>query len=98
MDLGQEPPPLSEMPLEFEDFPTIVHTSLEIFNNLPDTYVSRMEAPPLYTGKDLSSLPVMYELHYVTDLEDKRMVLEFINLFDIQARKDLNKPRPKAGK
>lgn len=91
VDLGQEPPPMSDCPADFEDFPQIVHTSFDIFNLLPDEYIPKMEGAPFYKGKDLSVLPMLFKLHFVDSAEDQLMVLDFISMLDIKAKKDLNK-------
>lgn len=95
IDLGVEPPGLDEMPLAIEDFPSIVHTAFDIFNQLPDEYIPRMDAPPFYSGKNLECLEMMFNLHYISSVEEKRLLIELINILDLQARKDLNKARPR---
>jgi hypothetical protein len=94
MELGQIPPSLSDCPLDFNDFPSIVHTSFEIFNQLPDKFLPRAEGgTPYYSGKEMTALPMLLDMHIITDTVDKLLVLEFINMLDIRAKKDLNKPR-----
>lgn len=92
-ELGQEAPPLSECPLELDDFPPIVHSSFDIFNQLPDEYIPRMDAAPFYSGKNLSVLPLLYDLFLITDNTDKLLVLEIINILDGIAKKELNRKK-----
>lgn len=92
-ELGGEIPSLEEMPLDITDFPDIIHIAFDIFNQLPDEYIPRMDAPPFYNGKNLECLELMFSLHYITCTEEKRILLELINTLDSQAKRDLNKRR-----
>lgn len=74
------------MPLDLQDFPPIVATSIELFNRLPDRYCST-ECGPLYTGKDINSLPILYDLFYVDNKKTKRLVLQIIQHLDSKATK-----------
>lgn len=75
-----EPNP-KEMPLDISDFPQIVRDSIDVFNRLPDRFVST-DLGPLYTGKDLASLPVLYEYIGTTDPQDKKLILEIVQHLD----------------
>lgn len=83
----QEIEPLAnEMPLCLEDFPSIVPASLDIFNRLPDRLVST-ELGPLYTGKDLSSIPVLFEYADIINSRDKKLIIEIVQHLDQKAVK-----------
>lgn len=79
-------PKISEMPIDIEDFPQTVRDALDMFNRLPDTYVST-DMGPLYTGKNLASLPIFYDYAYVTHQEDKNLILDIIQHLDSKAVK-----------
>ena len=93
MDLNQDPPPMSDCPVDFDDFPGIVHTSFDIFNQLPDEYIPRMDAAPFYSGKNLNILPLLYDLHFISEPNEKLLVLELLNILDIFAKKELNRKK-----
>lgn len=82
--MGHEPDP-SQIPYELDDFPQIVQVALMIYNNLRDTYIPG--EMPHYIGKDLSALPILFGIHYVTDTDEQKTVLDVINIFDTAAVK-----------
>lgn len=75
-----------EMPIGLEDFPDIVRTSLDIFNRLPDRLITT-ELGPLYTGKDMTSIPVFFEYADITLQKDKKLVIEIVQHLDQKAVK-----------
>lgn len=77
-------PDPKEMPLDINDFPQIVRDSIEIFNRLPDRFTTT-DLGPLYTGKDIAALPVLYEHLSATDPEDKKLILEIVQHLDQKA-------------
>lgn len=88
------------MPLDISDFPVIVHISINIYNRLGDRYLpGGLDTPPLFIGKDLSSLGVILDIFEISDPDDKRLVLDFIQIMDTQAVKQalskLKKPKKK---
>ncbi len=92
--MGDEPD-MSKIPPDFSSFPAYVQVSIEIFNSLPDTYSGGMS--PVYTGKNLSSLPVLFELFLIA--EDERLqVFEVSRFLDHRARKQAMKAAEKANK
>lgn len=93
IELGQPPQPMSDCPASLEDFPSLVHTSLEIFGNLGDVYIPRMEGAPYFQGKDKSNIDILFRLHYIEDTEEQLIVLSLLNLLEARAKKDLNKTK-----
>lgn len=91
--MGDEPD-MNKIPPDFNSFPVYVQVSLEIFNSLPDTYSGGMS--PVYTGKNLSSLPILFELYLVED--EKMRIFEVIRFLDNRARKQAIKEAEKANK
>lgn len=92
---GTEPDP-NKMPLELDDFPPIVALGVTLFNQLRDTYIPG--EIPHYSGKDLSALPVLFDIFDVTSSTDKQFLLRIINILDAEAveaarRKTKKKPR-----
>lgn len=82
--------------VELQDFPEIVQIALTIYNNLSDNYIPG--DLPMYTGKDKSSLSIMFEIHNITE-DKKEFILQIINIFDTHAveasRKKIEKLRTK---
>jgi len=91
--MGDEPD-MNKLPPEFSDFPSYVQVSIELFNSLPDTYSGGMST--VYTGKNLSSLPVLFDLFNITD--EKLKVFEVIRFLDHRARTQAHKQAEKASK
>ena len=91
IELGQEPQPLSDCPADLEDFPSIIHTAIDIFNNLSDIYIPRMEGNPYYQGKDKSSIDILFRLHYIEDPEEQLTIIGILNVLDARAKKDINR-------
>lgn len=69
--------------VETQDFPEIVRTAMDIYNNLSDNYVPG--EIPVFIGKDKTSLPIFLDLHEITSNEMKVFILQIINIFDSQA-------------
>lgn len=76
---------LDTIPPDYMDFPSYVHTAIQIFNALPDNYTSTMESV-LYIGKDYSALPILFELYLVDDC-DKMLVFTVVQFLDSRARR-----------
>ncbi len=74
------------MPIDIEDFPQIVRDALEIFNRLPDTYVST-DLGPLYTGKNLGTINVFFDHVYLENRKDRALALEIVQHLDQKAVK-----------
>lgn len=88
---------MDKMPPDYHDFPSYIHTALNVFNALPDNFSGGMH--PIYVGKDLASLSQLFELFEV-DKPDRLMVFEVIQFLDGRARKqairEAKKNAPKA--
>ena len=67
-------------PPEIEDFPSIVHIAMEIYNSLGDKVFPDVG----FTGKDFTNLLLMYELHCIEDILDKDYIMELLLLLDTQ--------------
>lgn len=80
-----DPVDWEKIPPDYMDFPSYVHSAINIFNSLPDNYTSTMEKI-IYTGKDYASLPVLFEL-YQTPQDDKLLIFDVIQFLDSRARK-----------
>lgn len=80
--LGHEPD-MEAMPLDLEDFPPIVSLGLTIFNKLSDRYIPG--EIPVYSGKDLTALPVLFDIFEVTSQIEKEFILNVINILDKEA-------------
>tara|TARA_B110000908_G_scaffold169268_1_gene226038 strand:- start:1366 stop:1728 length:363 start_codon:yes stop_codon:yes gene_type:complete len=91
---GDTPDP-EKMPPEYSSFPSYVHVAMEIFNALPDLFSGGMS--PIYTGKAISSLPVLYDL-YMVDNHMKMKTFNVIRFLDSRARKQAVKEAEKANK
>lgn len=77
-------PDEEKMPPDLDDFPDYMIMGLDIFNCLPDTYSGGME--PIYTGKDLSALPTLYDIFGI-EKEEKMRIFKVIQFLDTRARK-----------
>jgi hypothetical protein len=91
--MGDEPD-INKLPPAFESFPSYVQIALEIFNALPDTYSGGMS--PVYTGKNLAALNILFELYLVKD--ESMKVFDVIRFLDNRARKQAIKEAEKANK
>ena len=80
--LGIKPDPKA-MPVELEDFPPIVSTSMNIYNSLIDCFIPGDF--PIFIGKDKSALGVLFDIYGITDPIEKEFVLHIINIFDSKA-------------
>lgn len=80
--MGHDPDP-KVMPLELDDFPEIVTLTLHIYNSLRDTYIPG--EIPTYNGKDLSALPVLFDVFDITSKTDKQFIFRLLNIFDTEA-------------
>ncbi len=74
--LGKEPLP-EEIPSEFEDFPHVVQTAMNIHAILPDKWEGFSGT---YMGKDYILLPYLADEVYA--VENKAQLVQFITLID----------------
>ena len=93
--LGDEPDP-DKIPPDYDSFPSYVHTGMEIFNALTDTYTGGMQ--PVYSGKNLSALPVLFDLYLIDDKEDRMDIFDIVRFLDNRARKQAMDEAKKAAK
>jgi hypothetical protein len=88
----------NKCPPDIEDFPDYVHDALTLFNCLPDTYISTMDSP-IYSGKDITALPVLFNVYSIRDCHYHRLlVFETIQFLDGRAREQALSERKKKGK
>ena len=66
-------------PPEMQDFPDIIITAIEIYNNLGD----RVYPDIGFIGKDFTNLSIMFELHYIIE-EEKDYLMELLLLLDTE--------------
>jgi hypothetical protein len=92
--MGDEPD-MNKMPPDYGDFPSYVHTAMEIFNSLPDTYSGGMSS--VYAGKNISALPVLFEIFEVSN-HNKMKIFEVVSFLDNRARKQAIKAAERAAK
>lgn len=82
-EMNGEKPDLDKLPPLYRELPWYVKDAMDIFNSLPDTYTSGMT--PLYIGKDLSSLEVMFNL-YDIDSDYRMLAFKVIRFLDSRAK------------
>ena len=93
--LGDEPDP-NKIPPDYNSFPPYVHTGIDIFNSLPDTYSGGMS--PVYAGKNFSSLTALFDIFQVDSRSERMQVFEVIRFLDTRARKQAIREAEKAAK
>jgi hypothetical protein len=81
-ETGEEPD-YHKMPPDFEDFPYAVHVAFDLYNKLPDRYLSGMST--LFIGKDYGSLETFFNIYEVPHA-DRKLVMDVILYIDSQAR------------
>lgn len=64
-------------PPDLEDFPDIILTAIEIYNNLGD----RVYPDIGFIGKDFTNLPLMFKLHYIIE-EEEDYLMDLLLLLD----------------
>jgi hypothetical protein len=82
-------PDIGIIPMDFSDFPEIVHTSFEIYNNLEDRFqYINMETPAIFIGKEKSILKFLLEDIYLINTQyEKKLILDILNIIDKHAVK-----------
>jgi hypothetical protein len=95
--MGDEPD-LDKIPPDFYDFPWYIRYAFDIFNYLPDKYMGGGMSAPIYAGKDITALPVLFEAYQVDNPVDKLKIIKSINILDARARSKAIKEANKASK
>lgn len=90
-----EPVDYEKMPVDASDLPYYVHLAYEIFGRLPDIRVG-MDA--VFAGKDLTSLPVFFDVYEIDCPSDRKRILDSISLINNRAIRDSNKKSKKPKK
>lgn len=77
------------IPIDFSDFPEIVHTSFDIYNTLEDRFqYINMETPAIFIGKEKSILKFLLEDIYLIHTQyEKKLILDILNIIDKHAVK-----------
>ena len=94
-ELMGDPVDEEKMPVDYEDFPDYVHVAYEIFGRLPDIR-SGMDA--IFTGKDLTALPLFFDIYQIDCPEDRRKILSAISIINNRAIKESTSKKPKKPK
>lgn len=83
-----EPDP-SIIPIDFSDFPDIVHIAFEIYNQLEDRFqFVNMETPAIFIGKEKSILKFLLEDIYLINTQyEKKLIVDILNIIDKHAVK-----------
>lgn len=82
--MGDEVDP--NMLVGLEDFPQPILVATEVYNLLPDMYISGMEGA-VYLGKDISSSTTLLNAFEVVDTEDVRLALWALKVMNERVRK-----------
>lgn len=80
-----------EIPIDFEDLIADVQDALNIYSKLRDEW-DTMNG--IYLGKNFSSLLDILTVYEVAE-EDRRVIIDLINIIDIYRSKVLNKKKDK---
>lgn len=77
------------IPMEFSDFPDIVHIAFEIYNHLEDRFqFVNMETPAVFVGKEKSLLKLLFDdIYLISTQYEKKLILEILNIIDKHAIK-----------
>lgn len=81
--MGEEVDPT--MLVSLEDFPEPIVAAFEIYNYLPDEYLSGMES--IYLGKNITSAPSLFDLYGIETIEDRKLCLWALKLMNDRVRK-----------
>jgi len=93
-EMGREPD-YSNIPPDYDSFPSYVHVAIDIFNSLPDMYSGGMSS--IYAGKNYSSLEIIFSM-YLVDTEDRMKVFTVLQFLDSRAKTSAIKEANKAAK
>lgn len=77
------------IPIDYADFPEIVHVAFDIYNHLEDRYqFVNMETPAIFVGKERSILKFLLEDIFLIETQyEKKLILEILNIIDKHAVK-----------
>lgn len=77
------------IPVDFSDFPDIVHIAFEIYNQLEDRFqFVNMEKPAVFIGKEKSILKFLFDdIYLIPSQYEKKLILEILNIIDKHAVK-----------
>lgn len=77
------------IPIDFQDFPDIVHIAFEIYNQLEDRYqYVNMETPAIFVGKERSILKFLLDdIYLIRTQYEKKLIIDILNLIDKHAVK-----------
>lgn len=77
------------IPVDFSDFPDVVHIAFEIYNQLEDRFqFVNMEKPAVFIGKEKSILKFLFDdIYLIHSQYEKKLILEILNIIDKHAVK-----------
>lgn len=82
--LGMEPNKELLTP-DITELDSMSQTALAIFNLLNDTFIPG--TMPLYNGKDITGIPVMFEMFGITGEMERFRMLEYLRILDSGAKR-----------
>lgn len=82
--LGMEPDK-DKLPMDISDMDGVSQKAVAIFNTLNDTFIPGTY--PVYNGKDISGIPLVFELFDITTREEKICMFEYIKILDGEAKR-----------
>ena len=68
-------------PPDIEDFPPVVHTAVNVYNQLGD----RVYGDVGFIGKDYTNLNLLLELEGITTIRNREIILDFMLMFENEA-------------
>ena len=81
--MGEEVDPA--MLVSLEDFPEPIIKAFDIYNYLPDEYLSGMES--IYLGKNITNVSSIFDIYEIDSVEDRKLCLWALKLMNDRVRK-----------
>lgn len=78
-------PDKDKLPMDIKDLDYTCQKAVAIFNTLNDTFIPGNY--PVYNGKDISGIPLAFEIFDITTKEDRICMFEYIKILDGEAKK-----------
>lgn len=78
----------TKCPPDFEDFPYLVQLSFSLYNMLSDTFIGGGMSDPIFIGKDLGALPVLFDAYEVESKSQRRDIITYIKFIDSKLKKE----------
>jgi hypothetical protein len=80
-----------EIPIELTDFPDILQIAFFVYSYLQDIWEGMNG---VYLGKNFSGISDIFDILKI-ELEDRKIVLELVNLIDSARSKQISSSKPK---